>query len=206
MICTYIYRYIYIKWHPKTAFLFATHAVILTLPHFTCFNVILYFYVFPFLFTLSFPFSFFIKRVFSKTKGLRLSLFFFSKALSKVLCVDSLRYLQERLALQHLLPAVPSRCTTMREDSGASYSRSLGYRVAGPPFGLATIAHQHASGTPRCMNSFDFVCIRARSAYRTVWCEPDTVSSWHPLPSDSSRLAIHNTRCSDIGRSKCSSR
>lgn len=91
------------------------------------------------LFSIFMSFPFFLRSLFlflsllnafSKTKGLRLSLFFFSKALSKVLCVDSLRYLQERLALQHLLPAVPSRCTTMREDSGASYSRSLGYRVA----------------------------------------------------------------------------
>lgn len=75
-----------------------------------------------------------------------------------------------------------------------------------PPYDLVTIAYQHASGTPRCMNSFDFVCIRARSAYRTVWCEPDTVSSWHPLLFDSSQPAIRSTRCSDIGRSKYSSR
>jgi len=111
----YVYIDIYIKWHPKTAFLFATHAVILTLPHFTCFNVILYFSVFPFLFTLSFPFHFHYQTYSRRRKVSSLS-FLFSKALSKVLCVDSLRYLQERLALQHLLPAVPSRYAIVRED------------------------------------------------------------------------------------------
>lgn len=160
------------------------------------------------------PFSFFfpfIKRVLEDERSSLFFLFFFSlKALSKVLCVDSLRYLQERLALQHLLPAVPSRCAIMREepeDSGASYPKSpSGISSSRPPFGLATIAYQHASGTPRCMNSFDFVCIRTRSAYRTVWCEPDTVSSWHPLPFDSSQPATRSTGYSDTSRSKCSSR
>lgn len=162
MICTYIYRYIYIKWHPKTAFLFATHAVILTLPHFTCFNVNLYFSVFPFLFTLSFPFSFFIKRVLEDERSSFSLFFFLLKALSKVLCVDSLRYLRERLALQHLLPAVPSRCAIVREDpedSGPSYPRSLrylGYRVADRFSASRQSRISITSGTPRCMNSFRF--------------------------------------------------
>lgn len=60
---TYIYIDIYIKWHPKTAFLFATHAVILTLPHFTCSDVTLYVYILFFLRSL-FLLSFSIKRVF----------------------------------------------------------------------------------------------------------------------------------------------
>lgn len=63
----------------------------------------------------SFSFSFFIKRVVEDERS-SFSFFFLSKALFKVLCVDSLRYLQERLALQHLLPAVPSRCAIVHED------------------------------------------------------------------------------------------
>lgn len=73
MICTYIYIDIYIKWHPKTAFLFATHAVILTLPHFTCFDVTLYVYILFFLRSL-FLVSFSIKRVF---EGKKFLFFFF---------------------------------------------------------------------------------------------------------------------------------
>lgn len=61
--------------------------------------------VFPFLFFSRslFPFSFSVQRGIRKTEGhcsLLKALFF---------QVDSLRYLQERLALQHLLPAMPSR-------------------------------------------------------------------------------------------------
>lgn len=71
MICTYIYIDIYIKWHPKTAFLFATHAVILTLPHFTFVSTLLSMYIYYFLFTFSFFFvSVSIKRVFEDKRFL----------------------------------------------------------------------------------------------------------------------------------------
>lgn len=182
MICTYIYRYIYkvaskngflicnacSHSHSPTLHLFQRYSLFLCLS--LSFNALFSFY------------SFIIKRVLEDERS-SLSFFYLSKALSKVLCVNSLRYLQERLALQHLLPAVPSRCVIVREDpedSGASYpeiATMYGISSGRPPRGLATIAYQHASGTPRCMNSFHFVCIHTRSAYRTVWCEPDTVSS-----------------------------
>lgn len=71
--------------------------------------------------------------------------------------------------------------------------------------GLATITYRqcvwHSS-----LHELTRFCFRIRSAYRTVWCEPDTVSSWRPLPSDSSRLATRSIRCLDTDRSECSSR
>lgn len=124
MICTYIYRYIY-KVASKNGFLICnacSHSHSPTLHLFQRYS--LFFSVFPFLFMLSFSFSFFIKRVSRRRKVSAFS-FFLSKALFKVLCVDSLRYLQERLALQHLLPAVPSRCAIVREDPRTQVRRIL---------------------------------------------------------------------------------
>jgi hypothetical protein len=64
-----------------------------------------------------FLFSLYIERAPRKTEG-HCSL---SKdSFSKVLCIDSLRYLQERLALQHLLPAMPSRSRDRARGRGNS--------------------------------------------------------------------------------------
>lgn len=123
MICTYIYRYIY-KVASKNGFLICnacSHSHSPTLHLFQRYSL---FFCFSLSFHALFSFySFIIKRVLEDERS-SLSFFNLSKALSKVLCVNSLRYLQERLALQHLLPAVPSRCVIVREDpedSGASY-------------------------------------------------------------------------------------
>lgn len=115
MICTYIYRYIY-KVASKNGFLICNacnHSHSPTLHLFQRYSVIF------FCFSLSFYalFSFFFHyQTRSRRRKVFAFFFFFRKTLSKVLCVDSLRYLQERLALQHLLPAVPSRYAIVRED------------------------------------------------------------------------------------------
>jgi len=85
------------------------------------------------LFPVFFLFSLRIERAPRKTEGHRsLS----KDSFSKVLCIDSLRYLQERLALQHLLPAMPSR----------SRDRARGRRTPSRASDIARLEHRGAAG------------------------------------------------------------
>lgn len=150
----YIYRYIY-KVASKNGFLICnacSHSHSPTLHVSTLLSI---FQSFPFIKTLSFLLLFSLLNAFFEHKVPLM-------ALSKVLRVDSLRYLQERLALQHLLPAVPSRCMIVRpENSGASSYPiiAMGCRAIDHLVVASTITDRRASGTPRCMNLLDFVYI-----------------------------------------------
>lgn len=157
----YIYRYIY-KVASKNGFLICnacSHSHSPTLHLFRRYSLCIY----SFLFTLSLFFFLYLLNAFSKIRDFYFSFLFKKGVFPRCCASNSLRYLQERLALQHLLPAVPSRYVIARGVRRTQYtsypiwsSRSE-IRVVDY---LATIPYRHASGTPRCMNSFDFIYVR----------------------------------------------
>lgn len=115
MICTYIYRYIYIyKVASKNGFLICnacSHSHSPTLHLSQRYSL----FVFPFLFTLPFSFFFLYQTRTRRRKVFAFSLsffFLFQKALSKVLCVDSLRYLQRASSAT----APPTCCAIAMRD------------------------------------------------------------------------------------------